>query len=540
MLSKKQKAMILFLGFLSLLVAVVVAVPFRSFPWLNKIEDILSLELYLKLGLAGFALLLAIWPLRKKYNLVNKYRENSKPIILMCYFPCLAYVLGSIANIVYALSFDYAAVGLNSALSGKVLGIVVAVLIVYLVFAIYCVLRLHTVVMKLDKVGNILFDCLAFVIFACFVLLTWRVNSAYNNAYGLLEEYYVGNPILFVIYILVLLAFCLGLQYVIGVVKRDESLIFYTDSDAFALKIKQVEYNNAYNDTLDDFEDYFDENVDEYENLDIEEIDEEEFDEVEETPAVEVKAESILDEEEVEIGEVDEEVVEAADSEELHKVNAEKAAVQAELNQKAKELEEMTKKLKELEVAEAELRAAQEAYDASLAEFNQFKLEHVTPEVEQPKKKVKKIVPSFEKMLEHANSFSDHANFKVVSNAKGNLHKFYIGKKMFLVMQSTNNDYRISFISTPEKFVEHLTSRPGELVVPKNLKDNSWIKLTNKGKADPKFMRKVIKEAVLTAEQQIQDEIAAKAAARKAKAAEKRALKKAQQEAEKAAAQANE
>lgn len=540
MLSKKQKAMILFLGFLSLLVAVVVAVPFRSFPWLNKIEDILSLELYLKLGLAAFALVLAIYPLNKKYDLVSKYRENSKPIILMCYFPCLAYVLGCIANIVYALSFNYAAVGLNSALSSKVLGIVVAVLIVYLVFAIYCILRLHTVVMRLDKVGNILFDCLALVIFACFVLLTWRVNSAYNNAYGLLEEYYVGNPILFVIYILVLLAFCLGLQYVIGVVRRDESLIFYSDSDAYALKMKQVEYNNAYNDTLDDFEDYFDENIDEYEELDIQEIDEDEFDEAEEAPTLEVKVESIVDEEEVEIGEVDEEIVEATDSEELHKVNAEKAAIQAELDQKAKELEEMSKKLKELEVAEAELRAAQEAYDASLAEFNKFKLEHMTPEVEQPKKKVKKIVPSFEKMLEHANSFSDHANFRVVSNAKGNLHKFYIGKKMFLVMQSTNNDYRISFISTPEKFVEHLTSRPGELVVPKNLKDNSWIKLTNKGKADPKFMRKVIKEAVLTAEQQIQDEIAAKAAARKAKAAEKRAQKKAQMEAEKAAAQANE
>lgn len=541
MLSKKQKAILLILGIVSLLVAVVVAVPFRSFPWLNKIENILTIELYLKIGLAVVVVLLTLYPTFKKFNLVEKYRENSKPIILMCYFPLLTYVLGCIANIVYALSFDYATVGLSSALSEKVLGIVVAILVVYLVFSIYCILRLHAVVMKLDKVGNILFDCFAFVIFACFVLLTWRVNSAYNYAYGSMEEYYVGNPVLFVIYILLLLSFCLGLQYLIGTLRRDETLIFYTDGTEFSDKIKQAEYNHAYNDTLDDFEDYFDENLEEYEELDIQEVDEEEFAETEEVETPEVKVETILeDDQEVEIGEIVEEVVEVVDSEEIQKVVSEKQAVEAELSKKAEELALVTQKREELEKLEAELRIANEEYDKSLKEFHQFKLDHFVPEVEQPKKKVKKIVPSFEKMVEYTNSFSDHEGFRAVSNAKGNLHKFYIGKKMFLVMQATNNDYRISFISTPEKFVEHLTSRPGELVVPKNLKDNSWIKLTNKGKADPKFMRKVIKEAVLTAEQQIQAELAAKAAARKAKAAEKRALKKAQLEAEKAAVQTNE
>lgn len=535
MLSKKQKAILLILGIVSLLVAVVVAVPFRSFPWINKIENILTIELYLKIGLGVFALLLALYPSLKKFNLIKRYRENSKPIILMCYFPLLTYVLGCIANIVYALSFDYVAVGLSSALSEKVLGIVVAVLVVYLVFSVYCILRLHTVVMKLDKVGNILFDCFAFVIFACFVVLAWRVNSAYNNVYSLVPEYYVGNPVLFVIYILVLIAFYLGFKFLVNVLKKDETLIFYTDSNEFAEKIKQAEYNHAYNDTLDDFEDYFDENVDEYEALDIQEVDEDEFEEVEAVETPEVKVETILEEdEEVEIGEVAEEVIEVADTEEMKKVESEKQAIQEEIAKKAQELAIITQKREELEKLESELRLANEEYDKSLKEFHQFKLDHFVPEVEQPKKKVKKIVPSFEKMVEYTNSFSDHENFRVVSNAKGNLHKFYIGKKMFLVMQSTNNDYRISFISTPEKFVEHLTSRPGELVVPKNLKDNSWIKLTNKGKADPKFMRKVIKEAVLTAEKQIQDEAAAKAAARKAKAAEKRALKKAQQAAEKA------
>lgn len=539
MLSKKQKTILLILGIVSLVFAVVVAVPFRSFPGLNKIENILTIELYLKIFLAVGVLVIALYPTFKKFNLIEKYREHSKPIILMCYFPLLTYVLGCIFNIVYALSFDYASTGLNSALSEKVLGIVIAILVVYFVLSIYCILRLHNIVLKLDKVGNIIFDSFALVMFICFVVLALRVNSAYNYAYSSMSEYFVGNPVLFVIYILLILGFCLGLQYLIHSVKKDETLIYCASGDEYAQNIKQAEYNHAYNDTLDDFEDYFDENFEEYDALDIQEVDEDDFEETVEEVTPEVKVESILDNEEVEIGEVLEEVIEVTDNEEIKKVISEKEAVEAELAKKNAELNEVINKREELEKLEAELRIANEEYDKQLKEFHQFKLDHFVPEVEAPKKKTKKIVPSFEKMVDYTNSFSNHEGFRVVSNAKGNLHKFYIGKKMFLVMQSTNNDYRISFISTPEKFVEHLTSRPGELVVPKNLKDNSWIKLTNKGKADPKFMRKVIKEAVTTAEKQIQDELAAKAAARKAKAAEKRALKKAQQEAEKAASKEN-
>lgn len=203
-------------------------------------------------------------------------------------------------------------------------------------------------------------------------------------------------------------------------------------------------------------------------------------------------------------------------------------------------LNEIEAKQAALEEAKAELRKQRADYEALLAEVQAMKLESVeveTPEVAAPAKKTKKIVPSFEKMVEYANSFSDHEGFKAVANPKGNLIKYYIGKKMYLVMQSTNNDYRISFITSSNKFVEYLKARPGELIAPKNLKDNYWVKLTNKGKEEAKFMRKVIKEAVLTAEKQIADEAAAKQAERKAKAAarakERAALKKAQQESNK-------
>ena len=106
---------------------------------------------------------------------------------------------------------------------------------------------------------------------------------------------------------------------------------------------------------------------------------------------------------------------------------------------------------------------------------------------------------------------------------------------MFLVMQSTASDYRISFITSPEKFVKYVTTYPGTMVVPKNLSDNNWIKFTNKGKADSKLVKEIIKQAVQTAEKQIAEEKAAKEAAKKEKAlarAQERAAAKAAKEAQ--------
>lgn len=287
---------------------------------------------------------------------------------------------------------------------------------------------------------------------------------------------------------------------------------------------------------------YFDENSDDYSKLQIEEVTEEESHE-EEVQTVEVQDEYEDEEEdnqEVFVAEPTLEEINTTDSEEVKSLNSEKAEIAKVVAEKHAMLNEIEAKQAALEEAKAELRKQRADYEALLAEVQAMKLESVeveTPEVAAPAKKTKKIVPSFEKMVEYANSFSDHEGFKAVANPKGNLIKYYIGKKMYLVMQSTNNDYRISFITSSNKFVEYLKARPGELIAPKNLKDNYWVKLTNKGKEEAKFMRKVIKEAVLTAEKQIADEAAAKQAERKAKAAarakERAALKKAQQESNK-------
>jgi len=224
MLSKKQKTIMAILGSIGILFGLIVAIPFRSFPGLNKIENILTIELAIKLVLGVLSILLAVYPLMKKYKLINGYRENSKTIIIMTYFPIFTYILGSVVNIIYTLSFDYASAAMLSALSDKVLGIIVSILTVYLIFTIYCIVRIHAIVAKLDKVSNILFDSFMLVIHLCFVGLLWRANNAYNQLYSVVDEYFVGNPLLFVIYLLLVVAVGCGIKFITITIKKDESL----------------------------------------------------------------------------------------------------------------------------------------------------------------------------------------------------------------------------------------------------------------------------------------------------------------------------
>lgn len=533
MLSKKQKVIILISGLLALLCGIVAAIPFRAFPGLSTIEGIAEIDLIVKLVVGALSIVLAIYPLIIKYSLMNKLRESSKVILIMVYFPILAFAVGGVINIIYTLSFDYLTIGMYAPLSAKVLSVIVAILAVYLVAAIYWIFSLHRIVIKVDKLANQLFDVFIFVSIVCIILLQFRINSLYNETLSSFEQYFLGTPFLFVIYLLTILLFGLGLNCLIKIIRKDETLIYYIKGDEADEKIRRVELNNAYNDTLDDFEQYFDENLEEYSKI---EITEEEIVEnlyPKQTQNIELVK---INASEVEQFDFEEENLVPEDTEELKKVNEEKEKLLKEIEQKNDQLAKIRQQKSEIEAKEEELRNAKQAYENELAEYNQVRLEFAaTPEeVEQPKKKEKKFSPTFEKMVEYANSFSDKEGFKCSSNAKGNLLKFQLGKKLFLVMQSTSSDYRISFITTPEKFVKYVTENPGTMAVPKNLSDNNWIKFTNKGKADPKLVKEIIKQAVVTAEKQIEAELLAKEEAKKAKALarkqEKAALKAAEQQ----------
>lgn len=535
MLSKKQKIIMTVLGSVGLLFGLIVAIPFRSFPGLNKIDNILTVELVLKLIIGLGSIGLGVYPLIIKYRFLSAYRENSKIAIFTAYFPILCYMVGANVNIIYELSYNASDI---LAVSSKALGIIIAVLTVYLVFTIYCIVRIHEFMIRLDRIGNIIADIFIPVISVCFMITLFAVNRNYNFLYAGYDDYFVGNPILFFIYILLVIGVGLAIKYLVYVIRKDETLIFYSSTLTFRNLVRRMEYCHAYNDVLDDYENYYDAYYDDFQGLKFTEVDEfpdEDVKPVEPVKYVEIQVDETVDDVQYVDEEIDDTVV--AESEQLREVNQKKEEVKAVIDDKNKELAIIRQKKNELEQAEEELRQAKANYDDAYQEYLKFKEDYAPSdtEVEEPKKKVKKLTPAFDKVVEYANELGNGEGmegFKVNANAKGNLLKYYIGKKMFLVLQSTNNDYRVSFISNQDSFVEHVTTHPGEVTVPKNLKDNNWLRMVNKNKLETKYVKQVIKEAADTAKKQIQEENERKIAERKAKAAERRAAKKAAAQAE--------
>ena len=227
MLSKAQKNWMIAIGIVSLVLGLIVALPFRSIPGLNNGENIFVVESVLKLILGVVAILLAIYPAIKKYQQLYNYREVSKLTLVMAYFPIVIYIIATIINIIQTLSFDYVSAGVGSVLSEKMLGVVVSALVAYFVFAVYALLRAYKIMMRFDMKDNIILDVVIFLFIVCFILLEWRINVVYGKAYGDIAEYKLGNSLIFFVYILLVIAFCLTLRWIIRTFKKDEQLIHY-------------------------------------------------------------------------------------------------------------------------------------------------------------------------------------------------------------------------------------------------------------------------------------------------------------------------
>ena len=207
MLSKAQKNWMIAIGIVSLVLGLIVALPFRSIPGLNNGENIFVVESVLKLILGVVAILLAIYPAIKKYQQLYNYREVSKLTLVMAYFPIVIYIIATIINIIQTLSFDYVSAGVGSVLSEKMLGVVVSALVAYFVFAVYALLRAYKIMMRFDMKDNIILDVVIFLFIVCFILLEWRINAVYGKAYGDIAEYKLGNSLIFFVYILLVIAF---------------------------------------------------------------------------------------------------------------------------------------------------------------------------------------------------------------------------------------------------------------------------------------------------------------------------------------------
>ena len=210
-------------------------------------------------------------------------------------------------------------------------------------------------------------------------------------------------------------------------------------------------------------------------------------------------------------------------------------AVDARVNELATDLTKqkaMLLKACEQEKADATASAAnlRKAYAQEALELAKNQSVVVQPVVEEKPKapKVKKvIVPSYDQMVMYARSF-DVEGLRCVANATETGHKFYVGKVLYLVTQTTSNDYRITFTASEQDILSMLLAHPTDIQVAKSPKGH-WLKLTNKGELTEDFMKDIIRGSLQAVQDAEQSKIDAKVAEKQAKLASKLAEKQSEQ-----------
>ena len=144
---------------------------------------------------------------------------------------------------------------------------------------------------------------------------------------------------------------------------------------------------------------------------------------VEEAPAEEAPAEEAL---------VEEAPVEEAPAEEapVEEAPAEEAPVEEVSDEHKEKLSEIEDKITELMKAKEEL---------AIVEEEQVEVIEAPKPVYPPKE----FKPSFAEMVKYAQSF-DGVTYQ--GNAEGTNYKFFVGKKVFLILNDTPKDYRLTFL----------------------------------------------------------------------------------------------
>ena len=548
MLTKSNKVVMYILSILTIILGLVTAIPFRTLPFINTNENVLSVEFLIKFICIPVCVLGAsIYPNIVKYKQIKNRVERSKVANVLSYLPILVYIIGLLVLVIHTLTFNL------YPMSAGAHATLLAICVCYLVFMICIAFALNKIAMCLPRKSLKLFDVVVGASLVVFALLSWRILDSYAANYGVNDGYIYGasnyDPYLFFLYFILLFTAVFYLKGVFKVVKENEALVFSAELTNEQIdEIIVEEYNNAYNDILDEYEEYFtlvdeecaeplEEQVEESieETLPQEEVVEEELalaqeDVVEEVVETNEQPE-VVEETKEELADIKVESLE--DLNELNELlvqtdtkNDEKVAEQAEniKNQIENEKNALVKEREELEAyreaATNEIALLQAELDAILGQ--QEEVEEVAPV-----KKEKVFKPTFEQVVTFAKSLQED-DWKVAENIKeetgcGTI-KFTKGKVQFLILQKTNSDYRITFLATEKKWSDILTGVKG-VTIPKNAKGNKWLKFVNKGVVEASLIKSFIRESVKGANEEIKNILKAKEEEKQRKAAAKKAAK---------------
>ena len=564
MLSKAQKIILYLSAIAALLLGVILIVPFRTIPGLTKelAFAVLIVEIVVKAALAIPFLGLSVYPMILKYRQIAGKFERSRVVNVMSYLPVAIYTAGLLILNINILAYPL------SDLSPALWTLSFTVQLFDLAFIIVGFVLLPKFLMRLNRKLTIFFDVAIGLIMCATLIITIILTVVYHNAYGNSVEYYGTGapygPVLFFTYVFAVVAFVTIAILTNKMVRRDETELYINfDLQREELdEVKALAYNEAYNDILDEFEEYFDESraeavleeLEEVEN-EIEKEDLEEADQIlDELDTIEKQLEG---EPEIQVKEVEKEVVVVKDEEdakriaeleaqlaELHETHsdklddlkddledaqeeAESAKAQAE---EARVAAENAKSEAEVAKAEAEALKAEAAAIAAEAEAEAARKAALAAEkavlVAEAKKAIK---PSYMNLVNYASALEDDG-VTVVANDKETQHKFYINKKLFLVLADTNVDYRVTFLAPKSKAIDLIIDNPKTVSKATSPKGPHWYKLINKGTFEGDQLKEIIKGALEQQKQLLQEAEEEKARIK----AEKAAAKKAEKEAAKA------
>ena len=294
MLTKGQKIIMYLIGALSLVIGIITFIPFRIVPFFANSAATLEAEMIVKLVIFPLLVIgMSVYPNLVKYGQIYDCRERSKVINVMSYLPSCTYIVAILVFILHTLSYN------SSPLGPSLWAASVLLVAGYLVFMLVLSHFVDAISMRLSKIGSIIADSLVGVIIIALAISAWRVSVQYAEYASHTQAFYYGDPLIFCILIVAAFALYYAIKGLIKLITVDEWSVYISATDATdnLPNIAVAEYNRAYNNILDDFENYFAELTEE-ESEDEEDLESEEDLEAveEEAPAEEAKEEAPAEE----------------------------------------------------------------------------------------------------------------------------------------------------------------------------------------------------------------------------------------------------
>lgn len=555
MLTKFQKLVMYVISIVTIVISIITCIPFRTLVFLKDVEGLFVIENIIKFIAFPIVMLgLVVYPNILKYKEIKARDVRSTVVNTLSYLPLFVYTIAVLILGLHTLSFNLIPMEESSH------SILIVLSVCYLAFVLFATSFINRVTMNFYKMGNALIDVFTVLVFAMFILLSYRVCSTYQSSYGVKFGFIYSSvnfdPYLFFIYLGVLILAAIYLIKVIRMIKDEQTVVYVVDASVDdTSEMICDEYNNAYNDILDDFEDYFDEEtMSEAENGSEDETEEEVTKECaeEDTLAVEEQVEESEEEEVVEnleelpVYPVFEDVDDyherkgkaIKEMEELNKLLVETDKVNDE--EMASKVDELTKQIEaEKELLEKERNEFEQVRLAYVAEINALNARvqeiedaNKPEDVEEVKEVAKKktVKPPFEVVLDYVNSIKEESWVVKgeIKEGSGTI-KYFKDKVLFLMLQLTSSDYRISFITTEKKW-NHFLHSSKYISIPKNAKGDNWLKFVNKPSSTVTagYVKSLVREACKGVDEQIEIKARLLQEQKEQKALERKAAKDAQ------------